>query len=281
MHQGKQRTDQSVTGRPMRPYPRNGFMARAAVLVTVSAMLLVMLANGGSFSPPPAALAQAETPAVGSTVRVANTDGQRLHLRAGPSMADAIIARLPPGETLVVTGAVQVSGSTRWLPVQTAAGQRGWVSAAYVVVVASASPTATRTATTPTPTASQAQAASAAAASARSEGRSSAPDNDNTTNARPVEVEAKLKYPELDGRDQEITVWVTRDGAPVAGAIVTLETNDGDDDERFRQLDPTNAEGWTRRVFDVRHEKGTVELQVEAVAPDGGEGRTIVSYFRR
>lgn len=65
------------------------------------------------------------------------------------------------------------------------------------------------------------------------------------------------------------------------GVIVTLESSDGEDGERFRQLDPTNGEGRTRRLFDVRQEKGTVELQVEAVAPDGGEGRTIVSYFRR
>ena len=98
---------------------------------------------------------------------------------------------------------------------------------------------------------------------------------------RPIEVEAKLKFPEVQGREQEITVWVTRDGVPVPGALVTLESSDGDDDERFRQLDPTNEEGRTRRSFDVRREKGTVELQVEAVAPDGGEGRAIVSYFRR
>jgi hypothetical protein len=98
---------------------------------------------------------------------------------------------------------------------------------------------------------------------------------------RAVDVEAKLKFPEVNGREQEITVWVTRDGAPVVGAIVTLESSDGDEGERFRQLDPTNEEGRTRRSFDVRHEKGTVELQVEAVAPDGGEGRVIVSYFKR
>jgi hypothetical protein len=98
---------------------------------------------------------------------------------------------------------------------------------------------------------------------------------------RPVDVEAKLRYPEVKGRDQEIRVSITRAGAPAPGAIVTLETSDGDDDERFGRLNPMDAEGWRRRVFDVRREKGMVELRVEAVAPDVGERRTVVSYFRR
>jgi hypothetical protein len=139
------------------------------------------------------------------------------------------------------------------------------------VILQSAPPTPTRT-PTPQPTPTSSEVPSAAGASS---------DDGGEAKGRPIEVEAKLKYPELDGRQQEITVWVTRDGAPVEGATVTLETDDGDDDEKFRELDPTDEEGRTRRSFDVRDEKGTVELQVEAVAPDGGEGRTIVSYFRR
>jgi hypothetical protein len=97
---------------------------------------------------------------------------------------------------------------------------------------------------------------------------------------RPLEIETKLKYPEAKGRHQEITIWVTRDGVPIPGAIVTIFTED-DKDEPMRVLEPTNLDGRTRREFAIGREKGAIELVVSAVAPDGGEGRTIASYFRR
>jgi uncharacterized protein YraI len=230
----------------------------AAVLTYV---LLLVLGETG-------VLAQADAAGPGTRVRVANTDGQSLNLRAGPSTDQPIVTKVASGETLTVTGPASVLGSTRWLPVRTAGGQSGWVSASYVIVVGTPTPTPTRVVEgAPTLT----LASASPTPSERRDGEK----------GRPVEVEAKLKFPEVKGREQEITVWVTRNGAPVPGALVTLETSDGDDEEHFRQLDPTNNEGWTRREFDVRHEKGTVELQVEAVAPDGGEGRAVVTYFRR
>jgi uncharacterized protein YraI len=238
-------------------------VGRRLLLVAVPALALAYAASTTG------ALAQTESFPTGATVRVANTDGQNLNLRAGPSVQQSIVARLPAGETLTVTGASRTAEGMRWLPVRTAAAQTGWVASDYVILQ-SAPPTPTRTPTPqPTPTSSVVPSAGASS----SEG--------SEAKGQPVEVEAKLKFPELDGRQQEITVWVTRDGVPIQGATVTLETDDGDDDEKFRELDPTNEEGRTRRSFDVRDEKGTVELRVEAVAPDGGEGRTIVSYFRR
>lgn len=240
-------------------------MVLAGLAFALVAVLAAVLASEGSD-----ALAQAEALAPGTVVRVANTDGQSLNLRAGPSTGQSILARLAVGEALTVTGTPSVTGPMRWLPVRTGGGQAGWVAADFVVVVTTPVPTPTRVPeSTPTPT----PVGTVSDATER-RGR-------DGQGGRPVDVEAKLKYPEVKGREQEIRVWVTRAGAPVPGAIVTLETSDGDDDERFRQLDPTNEEGWTRRVFDVRREKGTVELRVEAVAPDGGEGRTVVSYFRR
>ena len=235
--------------------------ASLALAVTVSLVLLA--------SP---ALAQGGGPPVGSVVMVANTDGQRLNLRAGPAADQPILARLPAGEILTVTGPGRTVGATLWVPVKTQAGQPGWVSAEFVVLITAPPAAGSVAATSPSaaPTDSSDDSTERASLSQRGERRGG-----------PVEVEAKLKFPEVKGREQEITVWVTRGGVPVPGAIVTLESSDGEEGERFRQLDPTNDEGRTRRVFDVRREKGTVEIQVEAVAPDGGEGRTIVSYFRR
>lgn len=237
----------------------------ASSLVLVLASILVLTA--------PSALAQVDGPPVGSVVLVANTDGQRLNLRAGPATDQPILVRLLAGEKLTVTGAARTVGMTRWLPVNAPAGQAGWVSAEFVVLLSTPSPT--------NPSLAERTPGPPLIGSAGGPSEQTEHDSRGVARGGAVEVEAKLKFPEAKGRDQEITVWVTRDGVPVPGAVVTLESSDGDDEERFRQLDPTNDEGWTRRTFDVRHEKGTVELQVEAVTPDGGEGRTIVSYFKR
>jgi hypothetical protein len=234
--------------------------------------ILVFAAIGILMLSTATAQAQVDSPEVGSSIRVANTGGQRLNVRAGPAVDQPILARLPAGDLLTVTGSARTVGTTRWVPVRTGTGQQGWVSAEFVVLVSGPSPA---------PPIAEPAMPSASAAADRASSELSAVSQRREGKGRPVVVEAKLKFPEVQGRDQEITVWVTRDGAPVPGAIVTLESSDGDEGERFRQLDPTNGEGRTRRSFDVRHEKGTVELQVEAVAPDGGEGRTIVSYFRR
>lgn len=240
--------------RPPEVLMRRAISALARSTLAAGTALLALALVLVSAAPP--ALAQSDAPVTGSTVRVANTDGSNLNLRAGPSSTEPIAAKLPEGETLTVTGPSQVSGTTRWVPVRTNGGQPGWVSSQYIVLVSGpVEPTAT----------------------ARVTGGSSKPDE---VRGLPVEVEAKLKFPETDGRDQEITVTVTRNGKPVVGATVSLESRDGDG-EFYRELDPTDERGQSRRRFDVRHEKGTVELQVEAIAPDGGEGRAQVSYFRR
>lgn len=218
----------------------------------------------------PLALAQTQPIPAGSTVSVANTDGERLNLRSGPSTDATVVTQLDPGARLTVTGAAQTAGGSAWLPVRAADNQSGFVSAQYVQVVSTPAPTATRT---PQPEATPVPGPPAA---------STEPAPTATpVPGKPLDLEAKLKFPEVQGREQEITIWVTRDGAPVPGVIVTVETRDGDDEELFRELDPTNEEGRTRRSFDVRNEKGTVELIVRAVAPDGGLGETTVSYFRR
>jgi hypothetical protein len=245
--------------------PRASYQIAARTLVLVVVALLMLT--------PSYAFAQTDGPPVCSVVLVANTDGQRLNLRAGPAPDQPIVARLNPGDVLSVTGPGRTIGVTLWVPVQTKGNQSGWVSAQFVVLLTPPAPATSpvaETAPTRPSTTAKGESTERANLSQRVE-----------TKGGPIDIEAKLKFPEARGRDQEITVVVTRDGVPVPGAVVTLETSDGDDDERFRQLDPTDADGRTQRVFDVRHEKGTVELQVEAVAPDGGEGRTIVSYFRR
>ncbi|HYI25175.1 MAG TPA: SH3 domain-containing protein, partial [Thermomicrobiales bacterium] len=78
------------------------------------------------------------TPATG-TGTVVNTAGANLNCRATPATG-TIVAKLPAGSTVSVTGATQ----NGWVPV-TCGGQAGWVSAQYLSIAAggTASPTPT------------------------------------------------------------------------------------------------------------------------------------------
>src|SRR4051812_40957990 len=67
--------------------------------------------------------AQTDTFAIGSIGRVANTDGEPLNMRAGPSADDVVVARLAPDDAVTVIAASQIIGMTRWIPVQTSGGQ--------------------------------------------------------------------------------------------------------------------------------------------------------------
>ncbi|MGE3909981.1 MAG: SH3 domain-containing protein, partial [Chloroflexota bacterium] len=116
------------------------------------AWTLVLVLFGHLVSSAAVAQAQSDPFPVGTVVSVANTDGQRLNLRAGASTADAIVGRLQPGTTLTVTGPSKVTGGMRWLPVRTGNGVNGWVSDKFVIVSSPPAPTPTRTAErTPTP----------------------------------------------------------------------------------------------------------------------------------
>jgi hypothetical protein len=233
-----------------------------------------------AMAPRPASVEAEGDDATTDTVKVvASADPQELVLRAGPSFDQPIVAWLVPDESLMLLGTAHADGTSRWLPVRTAGDQIGWVLEQHVVAVTVPSP-----ASSPAPEMALVEPPTLApppapTPSVRSN-QDGAPLPARSQAGRPVEIEAKLKYPEAKGRHQEITIWVTRDGAPVSGAIVTVFT-ENDDDEPLRVLEPTTADGRTRREFAIGRDKGSIELVVSAVAPDGGSARTTVSYFRR
>ena len=222
--------------------------------------------------------AQTADPPVGSRLRVANTEGQGLNLRAGPGSSEAVLTRLDEGAEVEVVGAARAVGGGRWTEVREAGGRRGWISLEYAAVVSTPAPTATptpRATATPEPDGDEQTAMLAPTPTGTVE--------PTATPGPPVDVEAKVKFPETSGRDQEITVWVTRGNTPVPGAVVTATSDDGDDDDDplERVFDPTDEEGKARRSFSIRREKGSVTVILKAVAPDGGTGETTVTYFRR
>lgn len=240
-------------------------LRRALLAGGVIGAVPVVLALAGSFT-----AAQTLEPPVGATVRVANTDGTELNLRAGPSTNEPIVTRLAEGTQLTVTGPARTAGDVRWLPVHDAGAYVGWVDVQYVVVVSVPAPSPTPTATLlPTPT-----------EVAYVESPNPVALATPTPMPGALEVEARIKYPETSGRDQEIIVWVMRAGSPVQGAIVTVTTDDGEP-PFDRPVAPTDETGRTSHAFDIRHQKGTVSLLVKATAPDGSEGQAATSFFRR
>ena len=275
--------------------------------MTVSGLGVIV--SAAMVSAPVSVEAQADvTPADGLMV-IPGLDGGPVILRSGPADDQPAVASLAAYELLIPLGADLQDGPTRWITVKTATNQVGWIPEQYVAVVGAAVPAASpspevmlaEVAPSPLPLAQapppEPPVAEVAAPPPPPQSAPPAPPpvapvaiepsaRENSTaqaasqSGRPVDVETKLKYPEARGRHQEITIWVTRDGVPVQGATVTIFTED-DEDEPLRVLEPTNVDGRTRREFAIGKEKGSIELVVSAVAPDGGKGRTVATYFRR
>lgn len=250
----------------------------ARILAAVGLVLMAVVLGPGSVL----VRAQADTFAVGAVIRVATTDGAPLDMRAGPALGHPIVTRLAPGETVTVIAEPQSDGVARWVPVRTSNGLLGWVLDQYVAPVVAVVAVAAEPA--PSPVAEVAVAAAPPAAPAvplAAVGQptiaiAAAPDA-----GKPVEVEVKVKYPEAKGRHQEVTVWVTRSGQPIQDAAVTVFIED-DDDEPLRTMKPTDIEGRTWRELSIpRATKGSVQMVISAVAPDGGKGQIEASYFVR
>src|SRR5215217_6333999 len=97
--------------------PTRRTMLRLALShAAMAASGLGLLASAAMVAGPPFARAQADTVAIGSQLRVANTDGEALNLRAGPASTEMVVAQLAPDDVVSVIGAPQIAGMTRWLP---------------------------------------------------------------------------------------------------------------------------------------------------------------------
>lgn len=174
------------------------------------------------------------------------------------------------------------SAKSRWVPIRTASGVLGWISDQYVapIIVAAPQPSPTPELATAEAPVAEAPATLPSPEPMLATGQAPAPVAAKAEPGRPVDVEVKVKFPEAKGRHQEVSIWVTRDGQPIEGATVTMQIPD-DEDQELRTLEPTDAEGRTGRDFTLGRNKGSVNMVISAVAPDGGKGQTEASYFVR
>jgi hypothetical protein len=68
-------------------------------------------------------------------MRVANTDGQGVRLRAEPSRTARSISVVKDGVTVEATGEAQEHGGLTWQPVRAQNGDEGWIAIDYLAKV--------------------------------------------------------------------------------------------------------------------------------------------------
>jgi hypothetical protein len=71
----------------------------------------------------------------GALLRVANTDGQGVRLRAEPSRTARAISVVKDGATVEATGEAQEHGGLSWQPVRAQNGDEGWIAVDYLATV--------------------------------------------------------------------------------------------------------------------------------------------------
>jgi len=68
----------------------------------------------------------------GTVLRVANTDGQGVRLRAEPSRQARSLALVPDGTTVQALGEAEAHGGLTWRPVRTRGGAEGWMAVDFL-----------------------------------------------------------------------------------------------------------------------------------------------------
>jgi hypothetical protein len=203
----------------------------------------------------------------GAKVRVANTGGTGLRLRAQPSLTAAITARLADGTTLDVVGEDKQANGITWKNVKGGAGNNtGWVSAQYVVP-ATGGGGATTTSTTQT-------SARTTTTGAPATGTSTTPPPSTSTTGESLQVVVNVKNAQLKkGQEQVVDILVTKNGQPVSGAQVTAKTSPTAETPEAR---PTDSSGKTSVKWTPSMPPASaaplVGVGVSAVTADGSAG---------
>ena len=198
----------------------------------------------------------------GVKVRVANTGGTGLRLRAQPSLTAAITARLAEGTVLDVVGEDKQGSGLTWKNVRGGPGNNtGWVAAQYVVPAAGGGG-ATTTSTTQT-------SARTTTTGAPASGGSTPPPSTSTT-GESLKVEVSVKNAKVTkGQEQTVSIIVSKNGQPVSGAQVTVKTNTGE----TPSAPPTDGSGKTSVTWrPAAASSPFIGVGVSAVTSDGSAG---------
>lgn len=254
----------------------------------------------------------------GERVRIVNADGGSVNVRAEPSTGAAVLGQVAEGTVLDVVGPNRDAEGRTWRNVRMSDGQSGWIVASFLETVAAPPPPAPSPVASPAPSqpaASQPSTGQPPAsqpeepeesvqpagpgASATPEGTAPPAAPPSTLPAPPpaataqagsgttfrgtgngLTVEGTIRDAALSGGSQQVKVLVTRDGAPVADARVTVTARL--DASRYRSIRAprTGTDGRTEVEWEMEGPPGTYEVIVEARTSDDGPATTATGSFR-
>ncbi|MDP8924967.1 MAG: SH3 domain-containing protein [Chloroflexota bacterium] len=208
----------------------------------------------------------------GTQMQVAKTDNQGVRLRAQPSRTASVVAVLPEGTVVEIVGEDRQGDGLTWKNVRAPGDRRGWVSAEYLA----AAPSNASGASAPGAANAAAAATSAASSSSFGSGSSgasatSSPAGSTSSSAASADVlsvDVSLAKTELRDGEQTLTIKVTQQGRPVAGAIPTIRTTR---DEQ-PSASATSADGTATVTWTPAGEAGFVGVGVSVTAPNGATG---------
>ena len=213
----------------------------------------------------PSAEGPTAPPASATNLRVANTGGANLHLRATPATSAATVALLPPGTVLEVIGQDREAEGRTWKNVRAAAYGSGWVAADYTTAASAAArpsqpaPLAGATATPTRPATPQPTDADGADRSA-------------------LDVDVVPRFAELADGPQTLDIRVTSRGRPISDAVVEIDTVPPTSAEPL-VASPTDADGATTVSWVPDAPPGVVAVGVVVTAPNGATGADTASFI--
>ncbi|MCC7372216.1 MAG: SH3 domain-containing protein [Chloroflexi bacterium] len=218
----------------------------------------------------------ATTNSGGQKVRVANTGGTGVRLRAEPSLKGAIAARLADGTVLEIVGEDRKADGLTWRNVRAPGDGRGWVAADYLVSVSGGS-TPPAQASAPAPAAPPAQASASAAPAPSTTTAQSQPTTGTSSNASSgaaasgdfLKVDVSVKQSKIKGDEQTVSITVTKNGQPVQGATVTVKTSPTGETP---EAPATDGSGKSSVSWKPTGSPGFIGVGVSALAPDGSAG---------
>ena len=217
--------------------------------------------NSGSGS------SSASTAGTGAKVRVANTGGTGVRMRLEPSLRGQIVARLADGTVLDVVGEDRTADGYTWKNVRGPGDGRGWVASTYLVSVSGGS---TSSGSSASSSSSSTSSSSNTSASSRPTGSTTASASSSSSTSEGLKVEVTARTAKLRAnQEQVVEITVTKNGAPVSNAQVTVKTSPtGETPPATR----TDSSGKTRATWKPTGSPGFIGVGVSALAPDGSAG---------
>ena len=235
-----------------------------------------------SASPPPGTSAAASTSSAstgtGEKVRVANTGGTGVRMRAEASKTAKVAAVLPDGTTLEIVGPNKQADGLTWRNVRVAGDGRGWVAADYLVAVAGSSSATTtqasaappQAAASPSPTTTTTSAPPASSPPAAAPPAASAPPTTTSPGGEVLKVDVTVKNAKIKaGGDQSVEIAVTKNGQPIPSAQVTVKTSPSGE---TLPSTPTDGSGKSTMTWKPTGSPGFIGVGVSGIGADGSAG---------